>query len=168
MHHAGGISNVHPRHTREWRSDQQQLVTLRGDWRIQASLNKLPFSFLVSQITNLLFLIIPFLLKIFVYSVFYFVSFRYIRSALELESCNDKSRPRGARTSQKKKRGTCLSFEQKEEELLPDLKPKAGTELRLTELPHLHYPEGATPADITKHSLDSSYTLDLLLKKLKQ
>ena len=85
---------------------------------------------------------------------------------MELEGCDDKSRPRGAETNRKRKRGAGLSDEQKEKELLPDLKPKAGTQLRLTELPDLHYPEGSTPAEITKHSLDSTYTLDVLLSKL--
>ncbi|XP_051156786.1 protein AAR2 homolog [Leptopilina boulardi] len=92
----------------------------------------------------------------------------FIHSALELENFDDKSRPRGLENSRKRKRGVCLSVEQKEEELLPQLKPKPGTELRLTELPDAQYPEGSTPAEITKHSMDSTYTLDLFLSKLKQ
>ncbi|XP_043469888.1 protein AAR2 homolog [Leptopilina heterotoma] len=91
----------------------------------------------------------------------------YISSVLELENVDDKSRIRGVDESRKRKRGLCLSVEQKEEELLPQLKPKQGTDLKLTKLPNLQYPEGSTPAEITKHLMDSSYTLDLLLSKLK-
>ncbi|XP_066582433.1 protein AAR2 homolog [Prorops nasuta] len=90
----------------------------------------------------------------------------FVYSALELESCSDASRPRGGEPSKKRKRGGGLSVEEKEENLLPELKPKPGTELRLTELPEQHYPDGATPAEVTKHSLDSTYILDTLEKKM--
>lgn len=92
----------------------------------------------------------------------------FVRSALELEPCSDALRPRGGDSRQKKRKGTRLTSEEKEEQLLPDLKPKPGTELRLTQLPERHYPDGATPTEITKHSLDSSYVLDTMLNKLKQ
>ncbi|KAK2586684.1 hypothetical protein KPH14_011726 [Odynerus spinipes] len=92
----------------------------------------------------------------------------FVHSALELEPCSDALRPRGGDLRQRKKRGTRLTVEEKEEQLLPDLKPKPGTELRLTQLPDKHYPDGATPTEITKHSLDSSYVLDIVLNKLRQ
>ncbi|XP_001603971.1 protein AAR2 homolog isoform X2 [Nasonia vitripennis] len=90
----------------------------------------------------------------------------FVRSALELVNFDDASRPRGTE-SRKRKRGAGLTVEEKEQELLPDLKPKPGTELRLSELPQKFYPDDATPAEITRHSLDTSYALDTLLNKLK-
>ncbi|XP_053994996.1 protein AAR2 homolog [Hylaeus volcanicus] len=89
----------------------------------------------------------------------------FVRSALELEPCSDAMRPRGGISSPKKRR-RALTTEAKEEELLPDLKPKPGTELRLSKLPDKSYPDDATPTEITKHSLDSSYALDTLLDTL--
>ena len=67
-----------------------------------------------------------------------------------------------------KQRSSGLSIEAKEKLLLPNLKPKHGTELRLTELPERNYPDGATPMEITRYSLDSSYALQTVLQKLKQ
>lgn len=66
------------------------------------------------------------------------------------------------------KRKTGLTVEAKEELLLPNLKPKVGTELRLTELPEKNYPDNAAPNEITQYSLDTSYALTTLLKKFKQ
>lgn len=94
------------------------------------------------------------------------VNFRFVRSALELVNHDDASRPRGSETSRKRKRA--LTIEQKEEQLLPDLRPKPGTELRLTELPEKFYPDDASPAEITKHSLDTSYALNTMIQKLKE
>lgn len=91
----------------------------------------------------------------------------YVRSALELEYCSDASRPRGGESStRRKRRSTALTLEEKEEELLPDLKPKPGTELRLSKIPEKHYPDGSTPTEITRHSLDSTYVLDTLISSL--
>lgn len=92
----------------------------------------------------------------------------YVRSALELENCNDASRPRGRESDSIRRRSSRLTAEDKEEQLLPDLKPKPGTELRLTEIPNKHYPDDATPSEITRHSLDTSYVLDNTLKKLRE
>lgn len=91
----------------------------------------------------------------------------YVQSALELEHCDDASRPRGRVEVSKRKRTSGLTIEEREEQLLPDLKPKPGTELRFTKLPNKRYPEGASPAEITKHSLDTTYALDKLLDSLK-
>lgn len=91
----------------------------------------------------------------------------YIRSALELENCDDASRPRGGETVEKRTRRSGISAEDREQQLLPQLKPRAGTELRLTKLPDKHYPDNATPAEITRHSLDSSYALETMLTQLK-
>jgi len=92
----------------------------------------------------------------------------YVRSALELEHCSDALRPRGRESESKRKRSSRLTMEDKEEQLLPDLKPTPGTELRLTEIPDKHYPDDATPSEITRHSLDTSYVLDTTLKKLRE
>lgn len=91
----------------------------------------------------------------------------YVKSALELEHCSDASRPRGGEfCTKRRKRSSALTLEEKEEELLPDLKPKPGTELRLSKLPEKHYPDNATPTEITRHSLDSTYALDTLINSL--
>ncbi|KAJ8961742.1 hypothetical protein NQ318_021342 [Aromia moschata] len=96
----------------------------------------------------------------------------YIQSALELESCSDADRPRGKKTEEseesnnsgisKTPKRSRLSTDA-EEDLLPNLKPKEGTEFRLTVFPERNYPLGATPSEITRHSLDSSYLLDTVL-----
>lgn len=84
-----------------------------------------------------------------------------IRSALELEPCTDADRPKGTKVddcspSSSKKARSSMS----EEDFLPNLKPKKGTELRFTPFPEKTYPEGSTPAEITHHSLDSSYLFE--------
>ncbi|NWZ59551.1 AAR2 protein, partial [Haliaeetus albicilla] len=48
---------------------------------------------------------------------------------------------------------------------LPQMKPKAGTEIRFTELPKQMYPDGATPEEITRHSMDLSYTLEKVINQ---
>ncbi|XP_060831317.1 protein AAR2 homolog [Bombus pascuorum] len=90
----------------------------------------------------------------------------FVRSALELEYCTDAARPRGGESSSKRRRRSGITIEEKEDELLPDMKPKPGTELRLSKIPCKQYPDGASPTEITKYSLDTSYALDTVLKKL--
>ncbi|KAM6404602.1 protein AAR2 homolog [Rhynochetos jubatus] len=48
---------------------------------------------------------------------------------------------------------------------LPQMKPKAGTEIRFTELPKQMYPDGATPEEVTRHSMDLSYTLEKVISQ---
>ncbi|PSN50423.1 Protein AAR2 [Blattella germanica] len=67
----------------------------------------------------------------------------------------------------KRKRSRPATVEEKEEDLLPQLRPRPGTEVRFTPFPERNFPEGATPAEITQHSLDSSYVLNLMLDKYK-
>nr|XP_018915614.1 PREDICTED: protein AAR2 homolog [Bemisia tabaci] len=55
--------------------------------------------------------------------------------------------------------------EEKQEDLLPQLKPKEGTELRFTEPPEESYPAGSTPAEITKHNLDTSYAFERMISQ---
>lgn len=94
-----------------------------------------------------------------------------VRSALELISKEiDKSIGNvgdGPSTSKHCKRGRINSQEDKEDDLLPDLIPVSGTELRVTKLPERGYPEGATAAEITQHHLDSSYVLEVMVKSYK-
>ena len=87
----------------------------------------------------------------------------YIRSALELMSEGFTSADDGAPAA-KHRRCRPSTVEEKEEDLLPQLKPLPGTELRFTQFPERNFPEGATPAEITRHCLDSSYALDVMLK----
>lgn len=113
-----------------------------------------------------------------------------IRSALELVSLNEvKTDPDGSQdppsestpetdspsgkhscpTSEdvgsykRRRHGRPLTVEEIEEDLLPGLKPAPGTALRLTNFPKLYYPPGSTPAEITLHSMDSSYALKTVL-----
>uniref|UniRef100_A0A8C5KX47 Protein AAR2 homolog n=1 Tax=Jaculus jaculus TaxID=51337 RepID=A0A8C5KX47_JACJA len=48
---------------------------------------------------------------------------------------------------------------------LPEMKPRAGTEIRFSELPTQMFPAGSTPAEITRHSMDLSYALETVLSK---
>lgn len=45
------------------------------------------------------------------------------------------------------------------------MKPKEGKFLRFSKLPEKNYPEGSTPSEITRHSMDRSYVLELLLNQ---
>lgn len=47
---------------------------------------------------------------------------------------------------------------------LPRMKQREGTELRFSAIPEKMYPPGATPAEITRCSLDLSYALDTVLQ----
>ena len=40
---------------------------------------------------------------------------------------------------------------------LPSMECMPGTEIRYTSIPTRRYPEGATPAEITKHSMDATF-----------
>lgn len=65
----------------------------------------------------------------------------------------------------RRRHGRPLTVEEIEEELLPELKPAPGTALKLTRFPELYYPPGSTPAEITYHSMDSSYALKTVLEQ---
>lgn len=80
-----------------------------------------------------------------------------IRSALELVCTADKTPT--------KRTGRSKTDEEKEEELLPQLTPLPGTGIRFSQIPEKGYPPGSTPQEITKHSLDQTYTLDLMIEK---
>lgn len=92
----------------------------------------------------------------------------YIQSALELESCSDSDRPRGKKGDHIE---TCSISKKSilssniEEDFLPNLKAKQGTELRFTPFPERNYPEGSTPSEITQHFLDSSFLFDTMIAR---
>lgn len=85
----------------------------------------------------------------------------FIQSVLELEPCSDADRPRASNQTEKPKR--MRLSEHNEDNFLPHLKAKKGTELQLTKFPDRNYPEGSSPSEITKHSLDSSFVLSAML-----
>ncbi|EEZ98158.1 protein AAR2 homolog [Tribolium castaneum] len=96
-----------------------------------------------------------------------------VRAALELQSCSDAERPRGA----KRKKGeasepSCSGIKNLsgcgELDLLPALKPIEGTELRLTKFPEKNYPEGSSPSEITQHSLDLTFVFETLLSQYSE
>ncbi|XP_022919505.1 protein AAR2 homolog [Onthophagus taurus] len=92
-----------------------------------------------------------------------------IRSALELVSCKDCDRPKGNKIiedgpSTSKRRSTRIDCDELLDNLLPDMKPIAGTEIRFTPIPSKRYPDGSSPSEITKHCMDQSYILDVLLE----
>ena len=47
---------------------------------------------------------------------------------------------------------------------LPELTQVPGLEIRFSKIPEKKWPEGATPAEVTKYSMDHSYILENLLK----
>lgn len=89
-------------------------------------------------------------------------------------ACRDADRPRGIKNDcgeSSKKQQPRSSYNrdcepnnsEQEDHLLPELKPVEGTELQFTKFPEKHYPDNATPSEITSHSLDYSYLLQCLL-----
>merc|ERR1712173_403601 len=43
-----------------------------------------------------------------------------------------------------------------------------GTEIRYTALPVKRYPDGSTPAEVTKHSMDATYQLEQYLDQFRK
>lgn len=54
-------------------------------------------------------------------------------------------------------------LEEVEKNLLPNLVEEESSKLRLTTIPSRHFPENSTPAQITMHSLDSTYVLEMIM-----
>lgn len=52
---------------------------------------------------------------------------------------------------------------QEAQDRLPDMKTIPGTALRFSEISKSKYPPGSSPSEITKHSMDSSYSLECVL-----
>ncbi|XP_032512725.2 protein AAR2 homolog [Danaus plexippus] len=107
-----------------------------------------------------------------------------IRSSVELLSTSDADRPRGVKVTENSevstitenndeistpsqsglKRTRRSTQQEKEEAMLPNLKPAPGMSMRFTEIPKDKYPPGSAPQEITKHYLDQSYTLELMIR----
>ncbi|XP_071479373.1 protein AAR2 homolog [Diadema antillarum] len=51
------------------------------------------------------------------------------------------------------------------EDHLPQMHREPGTEIRFSRIPARNYPDGATPREITKYSLDHTHKLDTLLSE---
>ena len=51
---------------------------------------------------------------------------------------------------------------------LPNMKVNPKGAIRYTPIPRRKYPSGATPAQITKHNMDSTYQLKTFLHQYKQ
>ncbi|XP_071842945.1 protein AAR2 homolog isoform X2 [Apostichopus japonicus] len=81
-----------------------------------------------------------------------------IASAAQLVP-DDASRTTSDRAKLKERDEGSRSAEQN----LPRMHSKPGTALRFSEIPMQSYPEGASPAEITRHSMDRSFTLSSLL-----
>lgn len=96
-----------------------------------------------------------------------------IRSALDLEPFTNENRARNSAndfTNQlmRRPRAGSSSMEDLEDELLPNMRPTAGTEIRFTAVPKRNFPEGSTPSQITHYSLDSTYALEKMLQNYSQ
>ncbi|XP_076451650.1 protein AAR2 homolog [Babylonia areolata] len=50
------------------------------------------------------------------------------------------------------------------EDRLPKMKTVRGTKIRYSKIPKQKYPDGASPAEVTKFSIDSSFQLDRMLQ----
>ncbi|VVD01347.1 unnamed protein product [Leptidea sinapis] len=102
-----------------------------------------------------------------------------IRANMELLPTSDGDRPRGVKTLDEtgeegttsnagqsvSKRAKRLSAQEREDAMLPDLKCVPGTAMRFTKFPKEKYPPGSSPEEITKHYLDQSYTLELMISQ---
>lgn len=82
----------------------------------------------------------------------------YSATELELAPKTDLTeQPSTSSTSSDKR------FHYTEADLLKSMQPKEGTYLRLSQIPKKNYPEGSTPSEITRHCMDSSYVLEVLI-----
>lgn len=57
--------------------------------------------------------------------------------------------------------------DEKEANLLPNMKVNPKGAIRYSEIPREKYPSGSSPAQITKHNMDSSFQLETFLKQYK-
>lgn len=48
------------------------------------------------------------------------------------------------------------------------MRHRPGTEIRYTPIPSERYPAGSTPAQITRHSMDSTFQLEQYLAKFQK
>lgn len=52
-----------------------------------------------------------------------------------------------------------------EDQMLPSMQPRPGTALNFTPIPEVSYPEGSSAAEITRYSIDTSYSLGTMLSQ---
>lgn len=84
-------------------------------------------------------------------------AFSEVVPELQLRHTKDRAeQPRNDQACQSMKEGL---------DRLPKMKEREGTELRFSAIPERKYPPGATPAEITKCSMDFSYALETVLEK---
>lgn len=81
----------------------------------------------------------------------------YSATELELTPKTDVTEQPSTSTSDSKR------FHYTEADLLKSMQPKEGTYLRLSQIPKKSYPEGSTPSEITRHCMDFSYVLEVLI-----
>lgn len=53
----------------------------------------------------------------------------------------------------------------REDDMLPSMHARPGTALNFTAIPENSFPEGSSASEITRYSLDSSYTLERMLSQ---
>ena len=75
------------------------------------------------------------------------------------ERSNTKERREANEKTQKESSGSTSASEAQ----LPDLECIPGTSIRFTPVPRFNHPKNATPAEITKYSMDRTYTLNTML-----
>lgn len=85
-----------------------------------------------------------------------------IRTNIELQSCTDADRPRGGAGSSSK-RPTAAKLLLDESEMLPQLKPVAGTAPRFCTIP-TRVPQHAEPAEISRHAIDCIAAVNTLFE----
>lgn len=84
-------------------------------------------------------------------------AFSEVIPELQLRHTKDRAeQPRNDQACQSMKEGL---------DRLPKMKEREGTELRFSAIPERKYPPGATPAEITRCSMDFSYALETVLEK---
>ncbi|XP_015179811.1 PREDICTED: protein AAR2 homolog [Polistes dominula] len=93
----------------------------------------------------------------------------FIYSAMELVPCSSDAELSTSVLETEEKSGIPQTrpMQNRIPKLLPNLKPKPGSELRLTPIPDKYYPDNATPEQITRYNLDYSYTWEIVLAKIK-
>ncbi|EDV92928.1 protein AAR2 homolog [Drosophila grimshawi] len=84
-----------------------------------------------------------------------------IRTNIELQSCTDADRPRGSADSSINRRNRAAKLLLDESEMLPHLKPVAGTAPRFSVVPS-RVPTNAPPADLSRHAIDCIAAVDTL------
>jgi len=77
----------------------------------------------------------------------------------------EANKPQCSNPSASKKRS--LNEDERENQKLPKMECNPNAKIRFTEIPP-RFPEGSTPSDITKHSMDSSYQLEQYLSIFKR